>query len=41
MFKDYADRGRAFDALRAMIEAHTTDDGIAFGTACWLVTAVR
>jgi SAM-dependent methyltransferase len=38
---DDADRARAFDALRAMIDAHATDDGVVFDSACWLVTAVR
>jgi SAM-dependent methyltransferase len=38
---DDADRARAFDALQAMINAHTTSEGVVFGTACWLVTATR
>jgi SAM-dependent methyltransferase len=38
---DDADRARAFDGLRTMIDAHATDDGISFDSACWLVTAVR
>jgi len=38
---DDADRARAFAALRAVINAHTTSEGVVFGSACWLVTATR
>jgi SAM-dependent methyltransferase len=38
---DDVDRQRAFDALREMIDTHTTNDGIVFDSACWLVTARR
>jgi ubiquinone/menaquinone biosynthesis C-methylase UbiE len=38
---DETDRDRAFAALRAMIDTHTTAAGIEFGTACWIVTADR
>jgi SAM-dependent methyltransferase len=38
---DDADRARAFDALRATVEAHETTDGVVFGSACWLVSARR
>jgi SAM-dependent methyltransferase len=38
---DDTDRGRAFDALRATIDAHATPEGVAFDSAVWLVTANR
>ena len=38
---DDADRRHAFDALRTMIDAHATDDGVVFESACWLVSARR
>jgi SAM-dependent methyltransferase len=38
---DDADRVRAFDALRATIDAHATSDGVVYDSACWLVTARR
>jgi SAM-dependent methyltransferase len=38
---DDADRSRAFDALREMLTGHTTNDGVLFDSACWLVHAVR
>lgn len=37
---DAADRERAMDSLRSLVEAHETPDGVTFGTAAWLVTAV-
>jgi ubiquinone/menaquinone biosynthesis C-methylase UbiE len=38
---DDADRTRAFDALRTMVNDHTTSEGVVFGSACWLVAATR
>lgn len=38
---DEGDRQRALASLRALVEAHTTPDGVLFGTAAWLVTANR
>jgi SAM-dependent methyltransferase len=38
---DDADRARAFDALRTMIDEHATSEGVVFGSACWLVSATR
>ena len=38
---DDADQTRAFDALRATIDAHETPDGVVYDSACWLVTARR
>jgi len=38
---DDADRSRAFDTLREMLIEHTTNDGVMFDSACWLVSAVR
>jgi SAM-dependent methyltransferase len=38
---DDTDRTHAFDALRATIEAHATEDGVVFDSACWLVSARR
>jgi len=38
---DDADRNRAFEALRTMIDAHATDRGVVFDSACWLVSARR
>jgi SAM-dependent methyltransferase len=34
-------RTRALDALRASIEAHATDRGVAYRAAAWLITAER
>jgi hypothetical protein len=34
-------RPRAFDQLRATVEAHERPDGVAFGSSAWLVTARR
>jgi SAM-dependent methyltransferase len=34
-------RTRALDALRASIEAHVTDRGVAYRAAAWLITAER
>jgi SAM-dependent methyltransferase len=34
-------RRRAIEGLRACMEAHEGHDGVTFGSACWLVTAVR
>lgn len=34
-------RAAAMDALRAMIAAHATPDGVLFGSAAWLLTARR
>jgi SAM-dependent methyltransferase len=38
---DVASRARAIDALRAVIEAHSTPDGVQLGGSAWLVTARR
>jgi SAM-dependent methyltransferase len=38
---DESGRTRARDALRATMAAHETDRGVLFGSAMWLVTAVR
>jgi len=32
---------RAFDALRATLEAHHTDQAVAYVSAAWLITATR
>lgn len=34
-------RGRALDALREVVLAHETPDGVLFGSAAWVVTAHR
>jgi SAM-dependent methyltransferase len=34
-------RARALKALRATLEAHHTPEGVAFGSAAWLITASR
>lgn len=36
---DADDRKRAMTALRSLVEAHETPDGVLFGTAAWLVSA--
>jgi SAM-dependent methyltransferase len=38
---DDADRAEALGALRASLAAHETEAGVVFGSAMWLVTAVR
>jgi SAM-dependent methyltransferase len=38
---DGADRAGALDALRTAMTEHETDQGVVFGSAMWLVTAVR
>ncbi|MGY1824098.1 class I SAM-dependent methyltransferase [Geodermatophilus sp. SYSU D00079] len=38
---DAADRERARESLRASLTAHETGDGVAYGSAAWLVTARR
>ncbi|MFI2370398.1 class I SAM-dependent methyltransferase [Streptomyces sp. NPDC018833] len=38
---DPAGRARVLDALRADIEAHLTEEGVLYGSAAWIVTAVR
>lgn len=38
---DAAGRARALDALRATVEAHSTDQGVQYDSAAWLVTGVR
>ena len=35
------DRARGLDALRAMLAAHATADGVGFNSAAWLYTARR
>jgi SAM-dependent methyltransferase len=35
------ERRRAIDDLTARLEAHQGPDGVTFGAACWLVTALR
>ena len=34
-------RARALDALRASLEAHHTEQGVAYASAAWLITATR
>jgi len=36
-----ADRAAALDQLRAMVAAHETPSGVAFGSASWLIQATR
>lgn len=36
-----ADRKKALDNLRATLAAHETTDGVAYGSAAWLITARR
>jgi SAM-dependent methyltransferase len=38
---DKTAKARAFDELRATIEAHETGEGVLFGTSSWLITATR
>jgi SAM-dependent methyltransferase len=38
---DKTAKARAFDELRATIEAHATGEGVLFGTSSWLITATR
>ena len=38
---DDAGRSRALDELRSTVTAHEGEDGVQFGSAMWLVTAVR
>jgi SAM-dependent methyltransferase len=38
---DPDDRARAFERLRATLEAHETPDGPVFGSGAWLITARR
>lgn len=38
---DAAARRAAFDALRAVLEAHHTADGVLFGASAWVVSATR
>jgi SAM-dependent methyltransferase len=38
---DDSERARALQALRASIDAHTTDDGVSYDSAMWIVTARR
>jgi SAM-dependent methyltransferase len=38
---DDTSKRQALDALRATIEAHRTDAGVVFDSACWLITATR
>jgi hypothetical protein len=39
--RDAAERDRARAALLATMQAHDGPDGVAFGSAAWLVTARR
>ena len=39
--RDAADRERAHAALLATMQVHLGPDGVAFGSAAWLVTAIR
>ena len=39
--RDDAERRRATDALRATLQAHSTPDGVLFGSAGWLISAQR
>lgn len=38
---DARGRDRALSSLRAMFEAHATDQGVQLGSAAWLITALR
>jgi SAM-dependent methyltransferase len=38
---DDDDTARAFDQLRAALEAHATPDGVLFGASAWVITARR
>jgi SAM-dependent methyltransferase len=38
---DPAAASRAFDRMRAVLRSHQTTDGMAFGSAAWLITARR
>jgi SAM-dependent methyltransferase len=38
---DAAGRARALGALRASIDAHSTDDGVRYGSATWIVSATH
>jgi hypothetical protein len=38
---DDAGRARAEEALRATARAHETGDGVLFGSAAWLIRALR
>ncbi len=38
---DQTGRDRALDALRALVAAHASSDGITFGSAAWLISAGR
>jgi SAM-dependent methyltransferase len=38
---DEAGKAKAHADLRASLEEHQTDDGLAYGTATWLITAAR
>ena len=38
---DDATRARALDALRAVLAAHETPDGVLLGSAAWVITATR
>ena len=38
---DAAGRARAIEALHATMAAHTTSDGVVFGSAAWIVEATR
>jgi hypothetical protein len=38
---DRAAATHAFDRMRATLRAHETTDGVAFGSAAWLITARR
>lgn len=39
--QDQAARRAAEERLREVLADHVTPDGVAFGSACWLVTAIR
>jgi len=38
---DDAGRARAIDGLRTTLTAHESSDGVVFGSAAWLISAVR
>jgi SAM-dependent methyltransferase len=38
---DEAGRRRALDDLKATVDAHTTPDGVVFGSAAWVIRAAR
>ena len=38
---DEAGQRRALDDLKATVDAHTTPDGVVFGSAAWVIRADR